>query len=91
MLHEGPPGEGRFSNHEQLDGTESPLLATDSDSFFIRDDKRIEEPGVCRNDEKLPLIERLVRAFRIFSATYSQHDVPHSAFEPVPPRPPCFA
>jgi len=61
MLHEGPPGEGRFSNHEQLDGTELPLLATDSDSSFIRDDRRIEEPGVCQSDDNLPLIEHLVR------------------------------
>jgi len=61
MLHEGPPGEGRFSNHEQLDGIELPLLATDSNSSFIRDDRRIEKPGVCRSDENLPLIEHLVR------------------------------
>jgi len=84
MLHEGPPGEGRFSNHEQLDGTELPLLATDSDSSFIRDDRRIEEPGVCQSDDNLPLIEHLVRAFRIFSAAYFQHDVPHSACGLVP-------
>jgi hypothetical protein len=68
MLHEGPPGEERFPNHEQLDATESPLLATDSDSSFIRDDKRIEEPGICPSDENLPLIERLVRYVAVQSS-----------------------